>query len=205
MGSYRYGERKGPEKVNKFFAPKPQKGTKPLVGWRSWSIEWPDVMLYSASAQMVWESPTQTTKKMQNGKLARVCSWNPVRTRGALRVSNDPYHDYGIYSYKSVELLNGLHRLQIGQAVGLIGSSGHVVEHEYGYRAQICIVEELWMLVAQISGGLQVQAANAAMGSHEGRVVYADYKIAADKLEARYHCPVSVIRLSDFLNLYQDE
>jgi hypothetical protein len=141
---------------------------------------------------------------MPNGKLTRVCSWNPVRARGAIRVSEDPYNDYGVYSYKSVELLNGLHPVAYGQVVGLIESSGHVVEHEYGYRAQICVIKELWYMVVEVRGAMRVIPEDEVMG-YDAEIVYEDHRIAADKMEARYHCPVTVLRLDTFFNLYRNK
>lgn len=183
--SYKYFEH-NPEKVKGFFKGRPEKRSEPLVGWRGWNVVFPDVMLKSKSADFLWETPTCTTKTTLSGTLSKVSSSNPVKAKNAVRIRRDPYHDYGIYSYKSVVLLEGLHSIQYETVVGRIESSGHVIEHEYGYRAQVAVIKELWYMAPDVP---EVEWILNAQG-------------IIDKLEARYQCTVHMEERKKFLDRY---
>ena len=183
--SYKYFEH-NPEKVKGFFKGKIEKRSEPFVGWRGWNIEFPDVMLRSKSADFLWETPTCTTKATLSGTLSKVSSSNPVKAKNAVRIRRDPYHDYGIYSYKSVELLNRLHSIHTEHVVGRIESSGHVIEHEYGYRAQVAVIKELWYISNDYP---------TVDFMLEGQSII-------EKLEDRYQCSARIIPITNFLHFH---
>jgi len=75
--------------------------------------------------------------------------------------------DFGIYSYKTPHELSIYHGF--GDIVGRIDNLGHVVEHEWGYRAQKATIIELWFLNSPLFDKLQTT------------------------FEDRYQCPVNFL------------
>ncbi len=113
-----------------------QKRTVPFVGWRCWKIctdlsnEWGhhpvqhQYKLHSMSARYVWEGPVATT-----------------RNRERLE-KNNLLH--GVYSYKTPNLMLKYLGL-LDHVAGRMDLTGHVIEHEYGFRSQIATIRELWL------------------------------------------------------------
>ena len=155
----------------KFFAKPPVKRTEPLVGWRGWKIrqiDWgmdgDEKLLCSQAANYAWTGPVATTKLQPDGSPTRVHSENPI-----VITPLGTHLDYGIYSYKTPYELSTYHGF--GDIVGRIDNLGHVVEHEWGYRAQKAAIIELWFL----NPGL--------------------YYELKTPFEDRYQCPVNLLKI----------
>lgn len=138
--------------------PIPKKADKAFAGWRTWRLRHfgdEGYFIASISAPAVWLTPRMTTRY---GEMVRC---------------GDYSGDLGIYSYKDPEVM--LEELDIGvyPVIGKIDNLGHVVEHEYGWRSQIAVVRELWVV-------------------RELLPVDAEPSIIRD-LETRYHCPANAL------------
>lgn len=170
----------------------------PITGWKSWPLDvWPipemvdvrrhklDFSLMTEVTKTRWQSPVMTTRLLPDSS-------------GFCRVwqKNDPQgrppegFDYGIYSYKTLWGLRAHHWGTTHWRNDVVGKvevlPGHAIEHEWGYRAQIVIVRELWALGA------------------EGY----EQKTLIEALSSRYACPVTVIstsKVDDWVNYMIEE
>lgn len=159
---------RGHDRASRFIGLPKEKTDQPIGGWRTWRITttsegW---RLRSVTVDSPWESPVMTTNVENDGKLARVATNNKARYRG-------DRGDYGVYSYKDLETLAHWHGFR--GVVGRIENYGHVVEHEFGYRAQKCVIRSLYMLVSHM------------LVSH----IYAAQ--IRRTFEEIYHCPVKIV------------
>lgn len=123
------------------FTPEPR--AEPIEAWRYWSLsrsfEAGEYMLSSVSRPVLWTEPVMTTRLGPDGEPMKVTSGNPVGRTTPLTES-----DPGVFSYKTPNLLRKHH--SICPVAGRIECYGHVVEHEWGYRAQKVRVKELWLI-----------------------------------------------------------
>lgn len=147
------------------FGVPPKKQTEPLIGWRTWRIvpnaasQW---VLKSMSANYIWESPVG-------------------RTRNNERLTKDREH-HGVYSYKTPNLMLQ-HLGLLSNIAGRMDLTGHVVEHEFGYRAQRATIRELWIF----DQGRPFQTNQFVDTEKEIEQITSD-------LESRYQCPVHVVK-----------
>lgn len=124
----------------------PVRVTEPLYSWRWWRIG-PRGYLQSMTAKSVWYGPTMTTCKLpESDGLCRVSAHNPITG-----LAPAPGTDWGVYSYKRPDWLfqyNKSLKTLDTLVLGRIENSGHVIEHEYGYRSQVVVMRELWIFAA---------------------------------------------------------
>lgn len=159
------------------------KVTVPPIGWRTWGLLKHDV-LRSAVMDTPWEGPVMTTRPRSDGKgLCRVRS----DRIGYLTQVEQANHDNGVYSYKTLKGLSTYFLLSSGQnsVFGKVELHGHVVPHEFGWRAQKVIIRHLWYIVpSAVAHFTEVGA-----------------------LERRYQCPVEVLpqdKVHGFITYYTD-
>jgi hypothetical protein len=122
-----------------------------FTGWRCWRLNQADVTVYSkeaprysgfetqfrlmsTAAEHVWQSPVMTTQDLK-----RVSPMNVMN-------SFNSKFDFGVYSYKTPLDLVKYFRLPSGNypVIGRLDLTGHIVEHEFGWRAQKSVIRELW-------------------------------------------------------------
>jgi hypothetical protein len=146
--------------------------SEPFVGWRCWKLKQQlgpstscHVFLESTAAKTPWYGPTMGLRLGCN-KVARL--------HHDISVFNGM--DYGIYSYKQPQGLVE-HFAQPNLSCPIIGRldvSGHVVEHEIGWRSSKVIIRELWVI-----------SFYHVVESYEG---------IRESLEETYQCPVNIIQ-----------
>lgn len=164
------------ERVNSFIGLPKSHSTKPLIGWRTWNvgqeydkdITKPHFILKAAHVDIDWDGPRMTTNILPSGYLAPVALSNKAKF-------NDSRGDYGVYCYKNLYLLQKMHGFVV--IFGRIHCTGQVIEHEYGYRAQTAIIQELWIIDHEWNG----QHSSFVEGWSE---------IAQKQFEIKYGCSV---------------
>ena len=136
------------EKSNK--RPTPVKKIGAIPSWRWWKIG-ARGYLTSITSDYVWFGPTATTRKLDNGELARVSRQNPIKV-GISTIGKG--EDWGVFSYKTPAYFREYNEYVFQKfsteehshlVIGRLDNLGHVVEHEFGYRSQKAIVQELWV------------------------------------------------------------
>jgi hypothetical protein len=119
---------------------KPEITTVPFYGWRCWEVsnrrppQTP--VLSSMAVNYEWTGPVATTVKI-NGRPQRVLSrqqFDVDYNGGRL----------GVHAFKkATRMWQQYYGLPV--VVGLVELQDHVIEHEYGYRAQIAVIRRLWL------------------------------------------------------------
>jgi len=171
---------------------KAQTRSKPFKAWRCWMIdqkvsieiqeiregdeieyEWHDDVqhsyrLASTAIQKIWDGPVMTTRE---GRKV-----SPYFQLGAL----PRRHDYGVFAYKTPKYLQRYFGfMMMDEVFGRVDLTGHVVEHELGYRAQKCTIRELWISSKAEKEGMK------------------------EEFESVYHCPVHVIESKQIEHLVE--
>jgi hypothetical protein len=143
---------------------------EPLVGWRTWKLSWPSqTHLMSTAAGDKWTGPRMTTLDFM-----RVTPhWGNVAPKHRTK---SPLHDFGVFSYKNPVLL--MRYFEVGSrtlpVVGRLDLTGHIVEHEFGSRAQSVMIRELWLVKESLLGNINPTVTQAHLQEH-------------------YECPVHLI------------
>lgn len=153
---------------------------KPFIGWRAWHVTGSDedpVLMSIARTQIIWGGPTQTVHKKATGELREV---HPRNSATANFGQNTESYDHGIYSYKTPAfMMQFLFKEGFNlryPAVGRVENWGHIVEHEWGYRAQKVVVTGLWLVCSKRDD------------------IYKSLQLSrVAPLEQRYQCDVEVI------------
>ena len=130
-----WSTQKAIESKRDFYATRISKRDKPIEAWRTWLVD--GMTLQSTGVSCLWEGPTMTTL-------------------ASARVKSTIMHgDMGVHCYKTPNLLlthffgaipGEKYPISFLYILGRIDISGHVVEHQHGYRAQKAIIRELWIL-----------------------------------------------------------
>lgn len=154
----------------------PKKRTGAIHAWRAWRLVKHDMlasMVATASHDypndpFTWPGPVATTRLDTNGKPMRVSSeWPAVMGVPA---------DYGVHAFKKPStLIEQYHGL--ADVYGRVDLLGHVVAHKLGYRAQICVVRELWYVRKSLAGREPLSPLNSQPGWS-----------VVDALAQRYQC-----------------
>lgn len=116
----------------------PAVGASPRLGvipaWRSWRVDadldpsaWLVVRLVSESRDDYWDGPTMQADQ------------EPTLENSS-----------GIYAAKDWDnrIIPGHYKAQHLRVIGRVGLYGKVIEAERGYRAERCVIEELWIIDA---------------------------------------------------------
>lgn len=129
------------------------KSNQPIISWRWWKLTGRGI-LKSISSDHVWKEPIMTTKLDSFKNPMKVSILNPIE-HGGINYRDGELRDWGVYSYKTPEFLfihnpslapDAWHPLMLGR----IKNTGHIVEHEFGYRAQKSEILELWAFCLEI-------------------------------------------------------
>lgn len=160
-------------KFSRFFTLRePTRRKDPIVSWRCWNLS-REGLLTSLVMNTEWPGPVFTVRLLKNGKPAGIHMMNKGK---------DATHDPGIYSYKSPELLFKLMNAPMQYSVfGRLENYGHVIEHEYGIRAQKVVIQELFV----------------------NPMAYYQPHDAVENLANTYACPVSYFQSTT--NWYKEE
>lgn len=145
--------------------------SEPFVGWRCWKLSHQTrYSLHSTASAKIWDGPVMGLR--ESGLKVSQINLKPVDGE-----------DYGIYSYKNpMELVSHFNLpASTYPVIGRLDLTGHVIEHEIGWRAAKAIIRELWV-VRQYCG----QPPNY-------RVQMVDE--IQRQFELRYQCPVNIINL----------
>jgi len=89
----------------------------------------------------------------ESDELCRVSWTNPIE-----HGNPGPGYDWGVYSYKRPDWLfkyNSSLRRRDTLVLGRIENLGHTIEHEFGYRAQRVIIQELWLFIEPAPSGTE--------------------------------------------------
>lgn len=190
------------EKVSHLFNLPYAQSNTPLIGWRTWflkvchiangvkSKEYKDAFeeiidtkqefrLKSIAVDIIWDGPLMTTSQNPDGSLKKVSPSNQAK------IDDSGRGDFGVYSYKNVDDLVRL--CGYAQVVGLVESSGQVIEHDYGYRAQKCMIKKLWLLNGVAKNSQQIFYFSAS-----------DLEHVRKSLSKIYHCNVNTILDADY-------
>ena len=191
-----------------------KKRMTPFVGWRCWKLmsescrfdnvynkvqyterDTTDYFLLSTAAAVKWEGPVMRTRDN-----VRVSGRNLAGMAGSRKQSfGEEVVDYGVYSYNDPRWL--LHYFYgdiyhdpntlITQypIIGRLDVTGHVIEHELGFRSQVVTIRELWI-------SDQIGRANTDSFTDNKHIIERETPKVQEVFESRYHCPVHIYDFS---------
>lgn len=176
----------------------PRRAEAPIPAYRFWQLGLSDegYMLMSAVVDFAWTGPVARADRKPFDmsiwdKAKRASARKDIRYDREIAAASEVFKVTGIHALKYIEDAREAMQGYSCPIIGRVKLWGRVASFKIGYRAELCIIEKIW-IVKSIQPSFQVQMGWWAKGWPINVM-----DTVTDNLARRYDCDVEVVRTTE--------